>query len=153
MVSPLDIFQFYTRNFPILHPKFSNNLFLVIYLKKLLSIQVTLKRNFNPKFSDELFSHYLPNKNFTPPIFLWKGLGVRDFYTFLLFLSKRSRKVTVRHDLLYDTVILQYITYIPLIFISRYAVPGVYRHKKALIVVILILIIWEVSVELLSIVT
>src|SRR6218665_289433 len=37
----------------------------------------------------------------------------RDFYTFLLFLSKRSRKVPVRNDLLYDTAILTYKIYIP----------------------------------------
>jgi len=90
-----------------LHPKFSHSppkifrwTFLVIYLKKLLSIQAILKRNFHPKFSDDFFSHCLPNKHFSPPNFFGRCSGLQDFYTFLLFLSKRSRKVPVRHDLL-----------------------------------------------------
>jgi len=45
---------FSTRNVPILLPKFSDDPFLVIYCKGLLSIQAILKRNFHPKFADAL---------------------------------------------------------------------------------------------------
>src|SRR6218665_2352082 len=44
-------------------------------------------------------SHYL-SKKFSPPNF-FKSSVLLDFYTFLLFLSKRSRKAPVRNDLLY----------------------------------------------------
>ena len=104
--SPPEIFPFSTRSFPMTTTK--------------ITLQAILKRTFHPKFSDDIFRHYLPNKNFSPPNLFGNGSGLRDFYTFLLFLSKRSRKVPVRHDLLYDTATLTYKYYTFLIFISRY---------------------------------
>src|SRR6218665_2100386 len=108
-----EIFQFSTRNFPMTTTK--------------ITLQAILKRTFPLKFSDDFFSHYryLPKKFLSTQPF-GKCSGLRDFYTFLLFISKRSRKVPVRHDLLYDTAILTYkiYNYTFLIFISQYAVPA-----------------------------
>src|SRR6218665_2630897 len=114
--SPPQIFPFSTRSFPMTTTK--------------ITLQAILKRTFHPKFSDDIFRHYLPNKNFSPPNLFGNGSGLRDFYTFSLLLSKRSRKVPVCHDLLYDTAILTYKINIPHFhFPVRHT--GACCHKKA----------------------
>src|SRR6218665_2010962 len=90
--SPPEIFQFSTRNFPMTTTK--------------ITLQGILKINFHPKFSDDFLSHYLPEKIYLK--LFGKCSGLRDFYTCLLFLSKRSREVPVPHYLLHDTAILIY---------------------------------------------
>src|SRR6218665_1499801 len=75
------------------------------------------------------FSHYLPNQNFSPPNFIGKCSGLQDFYTFLLFLSKRSWYAMI---FLYDTAILAYKIYIPH-FHFPVRCTGAYCHKKALV--------------------
>jgi len=73
--------------------------FLVIYRKN-----YPHPSHFKEKFPPEIFPKtflviiYQTKISFHP--MFW------DFYTFLLFLAKRSRKVPVRHDSLYDTAIL-----------------------------------------------
>src|SRR6218665_3182084 len=85
------MFPFSTRNFMMTTTK--------------ITLQATVVINFHRNFPLTYFKS-LFTKNLFPPNFFVKCCSVlRDFYTFLLFLSKRSRKVPVRHDLLYDTAI------------------------------------------------
>src|SRR6218665_1752887 len=107
---------FFVRNFSILHSKFSDDLILVIYHKKLLSIQASFKRNFHSLVV--IYKTKFFEKMFWSPGFLYS--------LFLLFLLKRSRKVPLCHDLLYDTAI---------IYIPHFNFPvhrtGAYHHKKS----------------------
>ena len=126
--SPPEIVSFRTRNFAILYPKLSHSNIFSHLPQRLLSTQAISKRNFYQKFPDDFFSHNLPNKNLSPPNSFGKCSGLRDFYSFLLFLSKRSRKVPVRHDLLYDIALLTYKIYIPHIH-SSFSFPDT-RYRR-----------------------
>ena len=127
-ISPLNPFS--TRKFPILHLNFSDCHLFSHLPQKITCHPSHLKINFHPKFSYDFFSHYLPNKNFSPPNSFGKYSGLRDFYTFLLFLSKRSSKSLEHHDLLCDTAILTYKICIPH-FHFPVCRTGAYRHKKS----------------------
>src|SRR6218665_2063317 len=61
----------------------------------------------------DFFSHYFTTKKFPSAQFFEKCSGLRDMYTFLQFLSKRSQKSQVSHDLLYVTAIITYKICIP----------------------------------------
>src|SRR6218665_3500293 len=87
--SPPEIFPFSTRNFTIPY------IFLVIYRKKLLSIQALLKRNFHQKLSVDFLVIIYQTKISLHPIF-WENVLVSGFsyiltVSLVLFLQKSSR--------------------------------------------------------------
>src|SRR6218665_1965119 len=71
------------------------------------------KEKFLPEIFPKTFLVIIYQRKISPTYYLGKCSVLLDFYTFLLFLAKRSRKVPVRHDLLSDTAILTYKIYIP----------------------------------------
>jgi len=112
--------SFSTRYFPILHQKFSHSQpkifwwpLLVVYHQKITLHHSHFKEKFPPNIFRWLFLVIIYPKKFLSTQFFFKCSGLQDFYTFLLCLSKRSRTVSVRHDLLYDTTILTYKIDIP----------------------------------------
>jgi len=79
-----------------------------------LPLKITLhpshfKEKFPPKIFRWHFVVIIYQTKISLPNFYGKFSGLWDFYTFLLFLSKRSWKVPVRHDLLHHLYIYIYI--------------------------------------------
>ena len=111
---------------------FSSRNFAMIIFSHLLFIQIILKRNFHPKFSDDFLVIIYQTKISLHPIF-WENV-LHGLWDFLYILTVSLEMVPVRHNLLYDTAILTYKIYIPH-FHFPVRRTNAYRHKNALLVI------------------